>query len=245
MFAVSLEDPHFEALPGAGSSKARETISALPLPTSCYISGNCVLNPYISPYDNYLCRSKGLMESHAAHGMYAGLSFDRSLGHRKFGKTTVDCGFLSSKSQWGTLDAKSAGLLRLKLNFHEPAEYKLASAEAHLRFLPSDGGASPEITEHLYPETIYGLPLSQQQSVNYNIEPSFQAMGIGAGGLGWHRAAQRERVHRWLLKGSRLPDKDGLYTNAEWSVISSEIPKAASSVKFAVSEDKMFQAIVL
>ncbi|MCJ1460518.1 hypothetical protein MMC28_010900 [Mycoblastus sanguinarius] len=158
------------------------------------------------------------MDNPATHGRYSGRAFDRSLGHRKFGKTTMDCGFLSSKSQWGTLGENNpAGLLRLTLNFHEPADYKLSSAEASLCFLPSSAGPSPNVTEHLYPDILCGPPLSQHKSRNNNIEPTVEAMGASVGGVGIHNTAEWSKTLRWLLRGSRLPDAQNLYTKAEWS----------------------------
>lgn len=152
----------------------------------------------------------------ASHSRYRGRTFDQSLGHRKFGKTTVDCAFLSSKSQWGTLQDNPAGLLRLALNFHEPANYKLSSAEAHFCFLPSEKGLSPNITEHIYPDILFGPLLSQHKSRNFDIEPTVEAMGTSVGGVGVHKTAEWSKTLRWLLKGSRLPDEQNFYTKAQW-----------------------------
>ena len=127
-----------------------------------------------------------------------------------------DCGFLSSKSQWGKLGDIPAGLLRLTLNFHEPADYKLSSAETHLCFLPSDAGPPPNITEHLYPDILCGPPLSQQKSRRNDIEPTVEAMGTSVGLGGIHNSAEWSKTLRWLLRGSRLPDEHNLYTRAEW-----------------------------
>lgn len=127
-----------------------------------------------------------------------------------------DCGFLSSKSQWGELRGSPAGLLRLTLNFHEPADFKLSSAEVHLCFLPSDAGSSPNITEHLYPDILCGPPLSQQKSRKTDVEPTVEAMGASVGVGGIHSSAEWSQTLRWLLRGSRLPDEQNLYTKAEW-----------------------------
>ena len=132
------------------------------------------------------------------------------------GKCLSDCGFLSSKSQWGTLGDTPTGLLRLTLNFHEPAEYKLSSAEVHLCFLPSDAGPPPSITEHLYPDILCGPPLSQQKSRKKDIEPTVEAMGTSVGVGGVHFCTEWSKTLRWLLRGSRLPDDQNMYTRAEW-----------------------------
>lgn len=157
------------------------------------------------------------MDNPAQHGRYTGRTFDRSIGHREFRKTTVDCGFLSKKSCWGTLEQSPAGLLRLTLNIHEPADCKLSSAEVQLCFLHSDTGPSPHVTEYLYPDILCGPPLSQHKAHSHNIEPNVQVMGTSVGGVGMHRNAEWSKTHRWLLRGSRLADQQNYYTRAEWS----------------------------
>ena len=143
-------------------------------------------------------------------------AFHSLIGRADFTICVRDCGFLSSKSQWGTLEDTPTGLLRLTLNFHEPAEYKLSSAEVHLSFLPSNAGPPPSITEHLYPDILCGPPLSQRKSHKKDIEPTVEAMGTSVGIGGVHNSAEWSRTLRWLLRGSRLPDDQNLYTRAEW-----------------------------
>ena len=157
------------------------------------------------------------MNSSISYGRYAGRRIDQSLGHRSFGRTTVDCAFLSNKSHWGTLDRESAGLLRLTLNIHEPAGYKLSSAEIHLCFSHSEAGPSPNVTEHLYPEVLCGPPLSRQKTRNRDLEPSIEALSTSVGGVGIHNTVEWSETLRWLLRGSRLPDEHHAYSKAEWS----------------------------
>ena len=152
-----------------------------------------------------------------SYGRYTGRKLDQSLGHRSFGRTTVDCAFLSNKSTWGTLDSESAGLLRLTLNIHEPAGYKLSSAEIHLCFSHSKEGPSPNVTEHLYPEILCGPPLSRHKTRNRDIEPSVEALSTSVGGVGVHNTVEWSKTLRWLLRGSRLPDEHLVYSKAEWS----------------------------
>ena len=157
------------------------------------------------------------MNAPKSYGRYAGRRLDQSLGHRSFGKTTVDCAFLSKKSHWGTLDRESAGLLRLTLNIHEPAGYKLSSAEIYLCFSHSEDGPSPNVTEHLYPEIICGPPLSRHKTRNRDIEPSVEALSTSVGGVGVHNTDEWSETLRWQLRGSRLPDEHHAYSKAEWS----------------------------
>lgn len=127
-----------------------------------------------------------------------------------------DCGFLSSKSQWGKLGDVPTGLLRLTLDFHEPAGYKLSSAEIHLCFLPSDEGYTPNRTEHLYPDIQCSPPLSQQKSRKIDVAPTVEAMGASVGVGGLHGSAEWSKTLRWLFRESHLPDDQNLYTKAEW-----------------------------
>ena len=159
------------------------------------------------------------------HGLYAGRAFDRdrSLGNREFGKTTVDCCFLRSESKWGTLGENNpAGLLRLALNFHEPANCKLSSAEVNLCFLPAEASADPplpppNVTKHLYPQLLGGPPLSRHTSRSNDIEPTVEAMRTSVGGVGIHNTTELSKTFRWFLQGSRLPNEQNSYTKAEWS----------------------------
>lgn len=157
------------------------------------------------------------MADQATHGRYKGRSFDRSLGHRNFGKTTVDCSFLDSKSKWGKMGEDSVALLRLSLNLHEPAGYKLSSSECCLRFLPLTAGPSPSVTEYIYPDVLCGPPLAQRVSRNHNLEPTVEIMGTSIGGVGVHGSAERLKTLRWHLRGSRLPDEENIYTRASWA----------------------------
>ena len=157
------------------------------------------------------------MSTPRSYGRYGGRTFDQSLGHRSFGKTTVDCAFLSNKSHWGTFDREPAGLLRLTLNIHEPAGYKLSSAEIRLCFSHSEEGPSPNVTEHLYPEILCGPPLSRHKTRNRDVEPSVEALSTSVGGVGIHNTVEWSETLRWLLRGSRLPDEHHAYSKAEWS----------------------------
>ncbi len=157
------------------------------------------------------------MTGQAAHGRYKGRSFDKSLGHRNFGKTTVDCSFLASKSKWGKMGEDSVALLRLSLNLHEPAGYKLSSSEIRLHFLPLTAGPSPCVTEYVYPDVLCGPPLSQRVSRNQNFEPTVEIMGTSVGGVGVHGSAEGLKTLRWHLRGSRLPDEENVYTRASWA----------------------------
>lgn len=127
-----------------------------------------------------------------------------------------DCNFLSRMSKWGKAGDIPTGVLRLLLNFHQPAGYKLSSAETHLCFLPSDEGLLPTITGLPYPRTLWGPPFPQQRSRRINIQPRVEVTGTSAEIGSLHNSAEWTNTLRWLLIGSSLPDDQDLYTKAEW-----------------------------
>lgn len=150
------------------------------------------------------------------HGRYSERSLDKSLGHRRFGKTTVSCAFLSSNSYWGNLDDSPHGLLRLSWDLHEPTSYKLASAEIDLEFLPTTPGPSPNVTEHVYPDIICGSPIDQHVTQSLSLQPELDIMGQSVGGIGINRSADYSKTSRWHLRGSRLADNKHDFTKASW-----------------------------
>ena len=142
---------------------------------------------------------------------------DGSLGSRTFGKVMVDCSFLCEGSLLGNLGQKSAGLLRLKLIFHEPEGFKLSSAEINLSFLQSSAGSLPSVTQHVYPDLLCGPLLSQQHSGDVHLEPEVNAGNFGTiSGLGYQSHKDRTENVRWHLKGNRLPDAEHSYTKVGW-----------------------------
>lgn len=156
------------------------------------------------------------MTGFSKHGRYSEWSRDKSLGHRTFGKTTVSCAFLSSKSYWGNLDENPHGLLRLSWDIHEPARYKLASAAINLDFLPMTPGPSPNVTEHVYPDIICGWPIDQHVTQSHSLQPELDIMGQSVGGIGMNRSADYSKTSRWHLHGSRLADERHDFTKASW-----------------------------
>ena len=52
-----------------------------------------------------------------------------------------------------------------------------------------------------------------------DIEPTVEAMGTSMRVGGVHFSTEWSKTLRWLLRGSRLPDDENMYTRAEWYVI--------------------------
>src|SRR3954470_24268527 len=85
-----------------------------------------------------------------------------SLANFKIGSVRVDCCFLFSKTKWGEIEGKKAGLIYIDLTFHQPEECKLANATIALTLIPEppngSGGADPELefTEYFGPQLLLG-----------------------------------------------------------------------------------------
>jgi hypothetical protein len=149
---------------------------------------------------------------------------DISLGNRKFGSATVDCCFLNRKSKWGVLHQKPAGILLLDLTFSQPAEYKLSNANLQLSFLKSETGAPPipmtsplNITEYIAPIIVCGPPNEQRGSREVQFQPEVGADGLfNIGGVGYKSTKEILDKHRWIFRSHRLPNDNGIYTNAQW-----------------------------
>lgn len=145
---------------------------------------------------------------------------DICLGHGDFGKTTVNCGLLYRHSKWGNLESTPVAILRLQLNFAEPRDYKLSSADVELSFVSIDIGAEPQtipaVTEHAYPPKIHGPPMTRVISTNREVKPQVEALGVTAGGIGVVADDQLTQTAQWTLETTRKADKNQLYTIVSW-----------------------------
>jgi hypothetical protein len=164
-------------------------------------------------------RSRYLKLRHAPGGL------DISLGDRKFGSATVDCCFLNRKSKWGLLHQKPAGILLLDLTFSQPADYKLSHANLQLSFLESETTGGPSapldfplnITEYIEPLIVCGPPNEIRGSREVQVQPELGADGVfNIGGIGYRDTNDILEKHRWIFRSHRLPNENGIYTNAQW-----------------------------
>jgi hypothetical protein len=163
-------------------------------------------------------RSRYLKLRHAPGGL------DISLGDRKFGSATVDCCFLNRKSKWGLLHQKPAGILFLDLTFSQPADYKLSHANLQLSFLESETTGGPSapldfplnITEYIEPLIVCGPP-NEIGSREVQVQPELGADGVfNIGGIGYKDTKDILEKYRWIFRSHRLPNENGIYTNAQW-----------------------------
>lgn len=112
---------------------------------------------------------------------------DICLGQQDFGKATVNCCFLYRDSKWGSLSSTPVAILRLRLTFAKPLDYKLSSAEVELSFESMDVGvepqshAVPDVTKHVYPSMIHGPPTKQKKQTKREIKPHLDGFGFKAG----------------------------------------------------------------
>jgi hypothetical protein len=159
-----------------------------------------------------------------------------SLGHHKIGTVRVDCCFLLSKTQWGKLEDKQAGLMYLDLTFHQPKECRLANATVTLTFremhgVPNTKQGALEVTEYFGPQTLIGEKREQHVTKNIEIKPKLGAMYATIGGLGGDRSTEITYASRWKFEGKRFPaDKSrqtaqGRYRQVEWHLEESELER--------------------
>jgi hypothetical protein len=135
-----------------------------------------------------------------------------SLADHKIGSVRVNCCFLLSKTTWGELDGKKAGLMYLDLTFHQPEECMLASATVTLTLLPVIDNATTEdfdpgleVTEYFGPQVLTGEKTEISISKKLMVQPEAGAYGFTVGGIGYERGKESTLVKRWKFEGKRFP----------------------------------------
>ena len=128
-----------------------------------------------------------------------------------------------NKSQRGKVDEALQALLRLTFSLHMRDDYHLSSADVTFSFLPLTYGPSPKVTEHVYPDILCGPPTSQRIVSSQKMEPTIEAMGVTAGGIGMSKSSEQVKTLQLHLRGSRLPDEQNDNTKASWTWQSSKV----------------------
>ncbi|KAB8277916.1 nucleoside phosphorylase domain-containing protein [Aspergillus minisclerotigenes] len=149
----------------------------------------------------------------------------QSLGYRQLGSIKIDCSFMPD-SQWGILQ-KVAGapawLLYLQLQFSQPSDCKLASANVELTFekmAPANqepinlSNLGPVLTEYFGPRGIAGNDLIEpvvlgSTAVNAKLKASKRPGSHQDAGTQWSLQA-----YTWPVEG----DNSGLHRRVEWII---------------------------
>lgn len=135
-----------------------------------------------------------------------------SLADHKIGPVRVNCCLFLSKTRWGELDGKKAGLMYLDLTFDQPEECMLASATVTLTLSPVMDNATTEgfdpgleVTEYFGPQMLTGEKTEKSLSKKLTVQPEAGAYGFTAGGIGYERDEESTLVKRWKFEGKRFP----------------------------------------
>ncbi|GAB7354515.1 hypothetical protein MBLNU459_g4982t1 [Dothideomycetes sp. NU459] len=144
---------------------------------------------------------------------------DHSLGSRLFRKAHVDCRLLNSRTQWGIVDKKRAGLLFLQLEFNQPKDCRMKQVSINMEFSsPSDPQCHPIIKKHA-PASICGEDFQQQAKTVKKFAPYVNAGGFGGGSLGEaSRSLDYTTSFRWLFTGHKRANGDAQYTQLVWTL---------------------------
>ncbi|KAF7594589.1 hypothetical protein BBP40_008856 [Aspergillus hancockii] len=149
---------------------------------------------------------------------------NQSLGFKQLDRVRIDCSFLRD-SKWGVLGSEPsvpAWLLYLQLQFSQPADCQLVSANVQLTFqkLASSGSQSqyqptlgPVLTEYFGPRAITG-------SVAHNQEEDYENGNVSQSAQ-WRLDDAHAGDNQWSLRAYTWPvedDASGLHRKCEWIV---------------------------
>ncbi|KAL2193223.1 hypothetical protein P885DRAFT_45897, partial [Corynascus similis CBS 632.67] len=158
------------------------------------------------------------------------------VGSASIGKVDIDCKYHWRKAQWGVLGREQtpAGIVYMDITFKQPHGYWLERATVYItlsedmssyalgaprrdrtklrRSLESDYAV--QITEHYGPRYLTGTKTVHTQTKEDAFVPTVGVMGFEFGGIGTTFSTSKERVGRWVFKGTvcRPQGRDGLRT---------------------------------
>ncbi|KAL2139872.1 hypothetical protein VTI28DRAFT_4530 [Corynascus sepedonium] len=158
------------------------------------------------------------------------------VGSASIGKVDIDCKYHWRKAQWGVLGREQtpAGIVYMDITFKQPHGYWLERATVYItlsedmssyalgaprrdrtksrRSLESDYAV--QITEHYGPRYLTGTKTVHTETKEDAFVPTVGVMGFEFGGIGTTFSTSKERVGRWVFKGTvcRPQGRDGLRT---------------------------------
>ncbi|KAG2021788.1 hypothetical protein GB937_004334 [Aspergillus fischeri] len=154
----------------------------------------------------------------------------QSLGFRQLDRVKIDCSFMPD-SKWGFLGTEPgipAWLLYLQLQFSQPSDCKLASANIELTFEkigPIYGSnLGPILTEYFGPRGVIGGLTEQNGVESIEQKPSivFETTGVNLNTIGEGSSKNHPEIGKnWSLHGYTWPvdgDESGLHRRVEWIV---------------------------
>jgi hypothetical protein len=157
----------------------------------------------------------------------------QSLGFRQLDRVKIDCSFLPD-SKWGFLGREfgiPAWLLYLQLQFSQPSDCKLASANIELTFekiAPTDiepiygSNLGPILTEYFGPRGVIGGLTKRNDVESIEQKPSivFETTGVNLDTCVEGSSKNHPEIGKsWSLHGYTWPvdrDESGLHRRVEW-----------------------------
>lgn len=163
-----------------------------------------------------------------------------SVGFKSLGQLTIDCEFLFEKSQWGVLGHKQfpAGVIYLNLNFGPPQGCRVKSATITITLDEKDpalekhnstrelhpSGCPVQVTAWYGPKELNGQTKTAHVEATRKLVPEVNALGNGAGGLGYESKKLFTHQARWSFNGQLLPGKDTwVYKTLRWDLNENEL----------------------
>lgn len=167
-----------------------------------------------------------------------------SVGFKSLGNITIDCEFLFEKSQWGVLGYKQfpAGIIYLNLNFGTPRGCRVKNATITITLDENDptleshkttrklhpSGCPVQVTAWYGPKELNGQIKTAHVEATKKLVPEVNALGNGAGGLGYESKKLFKHQYCWSFNGQPLPGKDTwIYKTIRWDLTENELEQQA------------------
>ncbi|KAK4176618.1 hypothetical protein QBC36DRAFT_328904 [Triangularia setosa] len=172
-----------------------------------------------------------------------------SVGTASIGKVDIDCRYRWKRAQWGILghgtSERPAGIVYMDIAFKQPPGYWLKHATVFVTLSrdtsvtthtggrrsrktpprhPLDSDYAVQITEQFGPKYLTGTKTVQSEVNSKSAIPTVAAMGFEFGGIGHQSMTAKDRVGRWVFKGTvARPKMLDDYCTLEWELIGNEL----------------------
>jgi hypothetical protein len=169
------------------------------------------------------------------------------VGSASIGKVDIDCKYHWKRAQWGVLgsEKRPAGIVYMDITFKQPTGYWLDRASVfvtlsedtssyalvgpHRRSFPFpkpwlQSDYAVQITEHYGPRLLTGTKTLRSEAKANHFVPTISAGGFEVAGMGHQSYTSKQRVGRWVFKGTvgKPRGGDGFRT-LEWELSENEL----------------------
>jgi hypothetical protein len=148
---------------------------------------------------------------------------DISLGTAKFGKASLQCNLIQSRSQWGKLEGHRAGVLDFSMTVEQRNDAKVKWARFDVIFKEyKDGTQAPAIfLDYLVPSPLPGRELVVDTKSRTLIDPQVEVAGgpakLGLKGYQHEKSENMAKIYYWTLTscGKTVGDSNRI-NGARW-----------------------------